>query len=68
MRNYPAISGAGMTQEEIAREMGITRQRVEQIERRALQKLRRKPLMLAKLVALAEELDAARRAREVIEP
>ncbi len=63
---FPATDGGGMTYEEIARELGCTRQRVQQIERNALKKLRRGPVSVT--VRDLEEMgrDLARaRARRV---
>lgn len=53
-----------MTLDEIASSMGVTRERVYQIERRALRKLRRRyPSILSLLAATADELRAAREQR-----
>lgn len=39
-RTDPAYDGAGLTQEQIAARLGITRERVGQIERSAMAKMR----------------------------
>lgn len=60
----PALDGGGMTLEEIASVMGVTRQRVREIEQNALRKLRKKaPQSITLLMALAGELDVMRARR-----
>lgn len=67
-RNMPAVRGAGMTFDEIAREMGCTRQRVQNLERSALKKLRRQAGALDLLRRMADELAAARGRRATQTP
>jgi transcriptional regulator len=57
----------GMSLEEIAQVLGCTRQNVQQLEYRALQKLRRKRHLLDALVELAKMAEAHRRAQSAAE-
>ena len=49
--------GEGMTLEEVGQVLGVSRQRVEQIEKRALEKLRKRPPReLQELISMSAEL------------
>lgn len=69
VKNHPATDGVGMTQAEIAFRLGISKQRVDQIEKAALNKLRKKaPQSVTLLMALAGELDRERARRSAVQP
>jgi hypothetical protein len=68
MRNYPAKDGNGMTYEEIAAALDISRARVQQLEASALQKLRKRPQSVTLLMALSGELDRMRARRTPVQP
>lgn len=49
-----------MSLEEVARELGVTKQAVFQAEQSALKKLRRRPAVFREMVELASEMAALR--------
>ena len=70
MRDESGLAQAeyAMTYEEIARQLGVTRQAVEQTCKRGLLKLSRDSLRVAVLMELASEYQRLRARRAPLEP